>query len=319
MLYTIVEDQSGESVIMQSTNPKNIMRLIVGLILAATIIVLPGCQLPWSKSHNTATKAPQVSAPSLDDDEVEQAVKSSLPAGAVLIAPLNPEGTEAVQTEDMDNDGTREIIAAYSMGEKRKAEAYAMILKQKNNTWEKIWQSGPSGYEIDCAIPADVTGDGRNELLMGWTLGASVGNGLDILSLKNGKVDKLYSTGYHKMELLNEAEDGDKRVALALWQKDTGEAFQVDVYRWDGQRLAAASEFYPDYFEKVVEYYEPLVKETPDDAFYWYYLADAQIRVGNKVDARDSINKGMSLHKGYPALGRFQQLQKRAQADDDKS
>ena len=39
--------------------------------------------------------------------------------------------------------------------------------------------------------------------------------------------------------------------------------------------------------------------------FYWYYVADAQIKAGDKKAALKSIEKGSNLNRGYPSKEDF--------------
>ncbi|MMZ56468.1 hypothetical protein D1872_183610 [compost metagenome] len=89
-------------------------------------------------------------------------------------------------------------------------------------------------------------------------------------------------------------------MTIALWKHDTGDAFEVDVFTWDGTKLAPAPEAYPYYFKKVVQYYEQKVKEMPDAAFYWYYLADAQVKAGQPESGIKSIEKALSIKRAHP-------------------
>lgn len=50
----------------------------------------------------------------------------------------------------------------------------------------------------------------------------------------------------------------------------------------------------------------------PDIGFYWYYLADSQIKAGNKKDALESIDKGLSLNTAYPTKESFNKLKEKA-------
>ncbi|WP_395940840.1 VCBS repeat-containing protein [Bacillus sp. FJAT-22090] len=64
--------------------------------------------------------------------------------------------------------------------------------------------------------------------------------------------------------------------------------------------LVEAKDVYPYYFRKVASYYEKLLK-TNDYAYYWYYLADAQMKAQELEQALLSIDKALSFSSPYPS------------------
>ncbi|TDG00939.1 DUF3298 domain-containing protein [Paenibacillus piri] len=102
---------------------------------------------------------------------------------------------------------------------------------------------------------------------------------------------------------------GQGQAEIALWQHDTGEAYRVQVVIWRNGAFVPAPDAYAYYFPKAVRYYEQQVRQHPDYAFYWYYLADAQLKSGMQQQAAASIRKGRSLNKPYPTEAQWQELE----------
>ncbi|WP_131821442.1 FG-GAP repeat domain-containing protein [Desulfofundulus thermosubterraneus] len=95
---------------------------------------------------------------------------------------------ELIQTGDLNHDGQPEIIAGYRTSQ---GSAGVLILTGiKQGQWRKLWQE-EGGYSLERLQLTDITGDGRDELLIGWAIGASAGNGLDILAWQDGNLKKL--------------------------------------------------------------------------------------------------------------------------------
>ncbi|MBM7868360.1 hypothetical protein GTO89_05175 [Heliobacterium gestii] len=269
-----------------------------GVLTPPSLMIMPP-QLPLSDS--------QV------DESLQATVQKFLPPGASLEEPKNPPGAKAIQQVDIDGDGNAEVLATYRAGQK--GELGALLLKNNQNHWEKLWQTeGASGLAIDMATVADIDGDGRGELLLGWLIGASAGNGLDIFTWRDHHVEPLATLGYHKLDILPAAhpEVDGKAVALALWRKDTGKAYKIDLVRWTATGKTAgwvhAEEQYPDYYKKVVDYYQERVKEMPGAAFYKYYLADGQVKSKAGEETLATIAAGEELKLGYPEAYAWQLL-----------
>lgn len=245
-------------------------------------------------------------------EEIKRIAQQFLPSGASFLAPMQAdekiaENKEFVRAVDLNQDGRPEIVAGYRVSQ---GHAGVMVLQRKES-WEKVWFEEGKGYALERVQPADITGDGQDELLVGWAIGASAGNGLDILAWREKSLQKIAGTAYHRLETEDLAGEygKDGKQELAIWNKDTGDAFAVEVLRWNGLKLAPAEDAYLAYFPKVVEYYQEKIKKFPQARFYWYYLADALIKVKNYPEALLAIKKGMALESEfYPSKYSFQLL-----------
>lgn len=271
------------------------------LLLAS---VLSGCSM-FPSPANTITAPQSVTTQSLGAKSTANFIETFLPSGSKLLPPESPGGLEAIQKHDVNGDGIEEVIVTYRTGEKEK-RPYIMLLRKQNGHWKKAWTYAGQGYEIDTVRFADITGNGVPELLVGWKMGASAGNGLDIFSWSNNTLHKLVSTDYHKLDIVRH----ERRELLAVWRKDTGNAYEVDILRWQNRDLVSDTEAYPSYFKKVAVYYEQRIQEMPDASFYWYYLADAQQKAQMPEQALQAARKGLSLRgkEGYPSSAQFNRI-----------
>lgn len=282
----------------------------VSISLLSTAFLLSGCGL--LSEPVSMIKAPQtVQAYSFDQRAWEEIAIQHLPTGASLVTAQLPIDVKPVNEVDLDGDGYPELIVTYQL-HGAPGETEVMVLKETNGSWEKIWEQKGIGYDFTYAGFADITGDGKEELLVGWTIGVSAGNMLDIFAWENDTFNKIASVNYHIMELFKVQED--QRVRIATWQKDTGDAFFVDVLKWENGEMKSDEASYPYYFPEVIDYYEKKVKEAPDTPFYWYYLADAELKAKRYEAAIQSAKKGMSLHPDYyPSTEQFQAIIEKAE------
>jgi tetratricopeptide (TPR) repeat protein len=261
----------------------------------------------------------QMGSVSTDDsyspEELKKITQQFLPAGATLLAPEQPaekerQGQELILAADLNRDGRPEVIAGYRVSQ----GGVGVMVLQKKEKWGKVWQQEGKGYSLERLQAADITGDGQQEMLIGGTIGASAGNGLDILSWQDEALQKIASLGYHRLEVEDLAGEygRDGKQELAVWSKDTGDAFSVEVLRWDGQKLAPAEDVYAVYFPRVVEYYRKKTEEYPA-GLYWYYLADALTWVNDYQGALSAAEEGMAQNDVlYPGKSSFQMAIARA-------
>ncbi|MQL51339.1 tetratricopeptide repeat protein [Desulfofundulus thermobenzoicus] len=300
------------------------MNRVLVVVLVAVGLLLNGCaQFP---TPGELIKPPVVKMEAASAEaayspaELKQIVMPFLPPGATLLADQQTDdktsggkSRETIRVADLNGDGVTEIIAGYRISQ---GSVGVMVLQQREK-WEKVWQEEGKGYNLERLQLADITGDGRDELLIGWTIGASAGDGLDIMSWQGDGLKRIATSGYHRLEVEDLAGEfgQDGKQELAVWVRDTGDAFWVNVLRWDGQKLAEAEDTYSAYFPRVVEYYRQRIKEGGplSPRFYWYYLADALVKVKDYQGALEAVEKGAALdNNGSPPDAHFLPVRGRA-------
>jgi hypothetical protein len=243
-----------------------------------------------------------------NETEVVQIVRAHLPQGAELLTIDRPFPHPAVTTADLDGDGTPEIAAAYRLN----SEAYVLMLQQHGNGWRSIAHVRGPGYAVSLLTAAPITSRDRSSLIVGWQIGAiwsklSVYESTDQGLRDIAPFDMNYS--YIEIEDMPGLIGKDGIDEIAMWIHDTGEAYRVEVVRWQNGEFSAAVDVYPYYFQKVANYYEVLTRKHPDYAFYWYYLADAQYKTGRFQAAAASLDQAFSLKPSYPSSEELLHLQ----------
>ena len=235
-------------------------------------------------------------------DEINiQFINQFLPPDAKLLWLDEQSRRPAVITADLDGDLTQEIVVAY----RRLDKNHIVVIKWFDGYWQPISNIEGKGYGITYLNAAPITGKKTQNLVIGWQLGA-IYSQLDILEWTNHNFKSLLQNDFYfsEIEVANMAtKDGlDKKYEISLWTHDTGDAYIVEVYQWNGETLKAYPEAYPYYFTKVADYYKKQIMKLPDAAFYWYYLADAQAKSLQYNKALNSIESAIKLNSTYPSL-----------------
>ena len=150
---------------------------------------------------------------------------------------------------------------------------------------------------MDFSGLADITGDGTKEYLFGVTIGADIGSELEVFQWVNNSFKKIADVPYHKIDIVK----GNQKVGIAMWQKYVGDSYLVDVLKWNGEKLVYDKELYSKYYPIIEKFYNDKISEM-DAWFYWYSLADAQIKANKFEEASRSIQKGISVAEKIPML-----------------
>ena len=228
-------------------------------------------------------------------EDLLQIVKPFIPANTSLISPSNPSSTKSIQLYDFNNDGQQEILFTFEKKAKEQpapSQFGAIMLKKEGANWQKVWETTTQGVSLNFSGTVDMTGDGTKEYVFGVTIGAAIGSELEIFQWDQNSLKKIAEIPYHKIDFVHE----NPKVGLAVWQLYIGDSYLVDVLKWDGEKLVYDEAYYSNYYPKIKKFYHDKIAQL-DAWFYWYCLADAQIKANKFEEASKSIQKGIALAK----------------------
>lgn len=272
------------------------------LLMVGILLLLSGCNL--FPEPASLIQAPQhAESKSVDEVNPMQVAKGLLPADTQITIPNEPVGMDAVLQADFNLDGEKELVTFYK-SRVNANDIGALVLQKSDGKWQVSETFTGVGYDIDYSAVADVTGDSRPELLVGWTTGVSAGDVLDVYTWEDNRFKKLTALNYHKLDMI--AVEGVPR--LAIWNRVFADVYEVNVVKWDVQTFVTDTSVYPSYFLEVADYYRERTEQVPDAAYYWYYLADAWLKAGQPEAALDAINHGMQLRTVAPSFSEFEKL-----------
>lgn len=235
-------------------------------------------------------------------------INKFVPPNSILLSPEEPKLTKPYQFYDFNQDGQEEIIITFEIKAKEQpnpSQYGVIVLRKENERWEKSWETQTQGVGLDYSGLTDITGDGFKEYLFGVKIGASAGNKLEVFKWNNNSLKKIAKVPYHMMEILR-----NKKIGIAVWQRYIADTYFVDVLKWNGEKLVLDEELYSSYYPEIEKFYNNKISKM-DAWFYWYTLADAQIKANLFEKARSSIQKGTTLAKKLSlpdAVENFEQL-----------
>lgn len=147
------------------------------------------------------------------DGNLTGIVKSFLPANAHLTVPIHSESGSAIQLQDLDKDGQEELLAFYKT-DKTDYEINTLLLSQQDGKWTKLANLTGVGSELNEVSFTDVTGDGAEELLLGYGGGKGLSKELAVYSLSGGKLAELLKQPYDQLVLGDLTGSGHTDIAL---------------------------------------------------------------------------------------------------------
>lgn len=221
------------------------------------------------------------------------AITSHMPAGASLIRPVSDDDS-SIFTEDLDKDGTMETLVFYST----KNEAvliHGMILEKRDDVWEKKLVFDGGGTELDSVDLRDVTGEGKLNIIAGYSRG--VEKGMVVYSYSGGELEEVLSQPYTKYMVDDLNEDGIEDITVVYFKRN--EFATITTYQYnDGfkvlDELDDLDPYFSNYYNivsgKVAENKEGIILDSAVDSRSAYttvvVMENNKLRVVIPGDAR---------------------------------
>jgi len=144
------------------------MRRVAALALCAFILLtlLSGCGFRLLRPIEELMRAP---APFDFDDEHLQETFRAYVGDAVLKSPLSGKYRSAFITYDINHDGTKEALVFFEKKTDRAALRMA-VFRRVEDAWELVEDLSGSGSDVYAVDFADLSGDGREEILVTWNV-----------------------------------------------------------------------------------------------------------------------------------------------------
>lgn len=165
--------------------------LLLCVVLTAVLLTMTGCLFSGSVSELYAL--PQMPE---QYQELEQQITNLINGGAEYAAPISGNNLQPVQMVDLDGDGTEEalIFMRESAGEK---PLKIYIFRMREGHYQQVAVLENSGTSIYSISYADLTDDGKQEVLVGWRAGAE-NPVLTVYSLQGSEPQLMLSTNYSR-------------------------------------------------------------------------------------------------------------------------
>ncbi|OMF95871.1 hypothetical protein [Paenibacillus sp. FSL R7-0273] len=243
------------------------MKLCVARRLAAAVVslsVLSGCTFisdPVSKM-----KAPELTA---DKASLMTAIKSQMPASASLIRPSGEEDS-SIFTEDLDKDGTLETLVFY-LTENESVLIHGMILEKTEDGWVKKLDFDGDGTQLESVDLKDVTGDGKLDIIAGYSRG--VEKGMVVYTYSGGELEEVLSQPYTRFMIDDLNEDDIADITVVYFKRN--ETNKITTYQFDDgfkvlDQLDDLDPYFNNYYNivsgKVAENKEGIVLDAAVDS-----------------------------------------------------
>ena len=239
---------------------------LLGRLTAASLslLVMSGCT--FISDPVSQMKAPQLSA---DKASLMTAINSLMPVDSALIRPANDDDS-SIFTEDLDKDGVMETLVFYQT-ENEAVVIHGMILEKHEDKWVKKLVFDGDGTMLDSVELKDVTGDGKLDIVTGYSRGEE--KGMVVYSYSGGELEEILTKPYTKYIIDDLNEDGIADITVVYFKRN--EFSTITTYQYtDGFKVLDELDDLDPYFDnyynivsgKVAENKEGIVLDAAVDS-----------------------------------------------------
>lgn len=197
------------------------------LALALLAPLLAGC--------GPTLRIPALRPPTLanEQEELSRASERNLPKGAQLSSAQWPANSGSYISADVDADGGDETLVIFR--DSAAVRTGVLVLKHSDGAWRTYATITEQGREIERIIVADVTGDHRPEILIGWSSSFlyKLPNGMDIYEYgAEGAYRAIGSVTYDEIAVADVNGDGVAELITQTRGADADYVSSVSVFSY---------------------------------------------------------------------------------------
>lgn len=161
-----------------------VFKKLAAVILSALLILaLSGCD-NFMRSADELLVAPQLEG---DMHPVQKALIDAVGDKITLKYPSDGEYRSAFVMKDIDGNGTEEAFAFYSTTKDSAVTMHINVIEKKGDNWESCGDLSLLGSGVESVTFADLEGDGKPEIIVGWYIFGTAEKQVGIYSY-NGKL-----------------------------------------------------------------------------------------------------------------------------------
>jgi hypothetical protein len=222
-------------------------------VLSLALSLLSGCT--FISDPVSQMKTPRLSA---DKATLMAAITSMTPPASSLIRPVDDDDS-SIFTEDLNKDGIMETLVFYETpGES--VEIHGIILEKQGDVWVKKLVFDGDGTTLESVKLRDVTGDGKLNIIIGYSRGEE--KGLVVYSYSSGTLEEILTLPYTKYIIDDLNGDGIDDITVVSFKRNEYATITTYQYADGGFKVLDKLDDLEPYFNS---YYNIVAGKVAED------------------------------------------------------
>ena len=191
---------------------------------------LTGCTAPSSaESLFTLPKLP------IEYTDLSRQISELIDQGYEYASPTSGRNIQSVQMVDLDKDGDEEAVAFFRRSSDEKP-LKIFIFRANDETYDLLCTIESSGTGVDSVAYEDLTGDGKQELVVGWRISSDVQT-VAAYAVRS-EPQQLMQSSYVRYSI--EELDGDGIPSLLVFRLDDEGSSVAEFYSWRSEQMTVS-------------------------------------------------------------------------------
>lgn len=213
---------------------------ILALSIALLVFALSGCSASFTDG-GSMMRPPR---PTGDKAEIQNIIESKAGSNFNFVYPQSGDYRSAITMQDLDDDGSDEAIALFSSGSES-TKLNLMIMTKTSESWKSVANIQSNASGVDRMFFADINGNGKLELFIGWTSLGSNEKQISSYAFDNQHsqiIEMPMNSTYNELACADFDNDSQSElILLTIANKDDGSLAKFFKYSTSEKRLVLSS------------------------------------------------------------------------------
>ena len=122
--------------------------------------------------------------------QIQALIEKTVGADILFKYPQNGDFKSAIIMHDLDGDSQDEAIAVYQLAA-QDTQSYIMIIDKVGDNWQVVKTLNAQGTDLDKVCFGDINGDGKDDIVLGWSSYTNYGKELTVILYEGGNYNFL--------------------------------------------------------------------------------------------------------------------------------
>ena len=272
-------------------------KIFIVVILFCTLFMISSCGI--YSNPNSLITSPKLNGKDIStNDNTDDIIRKFLPNEFKVLSKDEIATSKSIEFIDIDNDKNNEIIAFI---EKDDTKGF-MILKNSGGLWQKEYQKLLKCEFITNFAFLNVFDTSKKSIIIGFSINSNIGAEYDVYTYEDDGIEERNIGTWNKFDIVKNLEVDGNEFTIAGWRKYGYDYLIVDFIKLDGKGAYLSNDYYPEYYNKSIEYYNnmlnDMLKYKGPTYFAWYGIVRTEIRSGNAEKALNELETVNQI-KGY--------------------
>lgn len=184
-------------------------KILIGLIFI--MLFISGCSFSNFETSNLM-HPPKATG---EMAQIQALIEKTVGADILFKYPQNGDFKSAIIMHDLDGDTREEAIAVYQLAA-QDTQSYIMIIDKVGDNWQVVKTLNAQGTDLDKVCFGDINGDGKDDIVLGWSSYTSYGKELTVILYEDGNYSVLTPNETYSDVLVSDFDNDGKSEILTL-------------------------------------------------------------------------------------------------------